>query len=323
MTCPCSSHKPYDECCKPFHKGKKPLTALELMRSRFSAYALGFASYLIKTTHPANPQYSEDKESWKKKIERFSKSCTFNRLEILDVQENSPLATVSFTAHITQNGEDSSFTETSFFDQSRGTWLYLGGKLTDGSAPNFATSAQLKLLPLAYYGDPILRRKAQPIEHITEDLKSLVEAMIETMDACNGMGLAAPQVHHSIRLFVIRSPQEEEGSKNYSLGEVKVFINPKILTASSEKWKAPEGCLSIPTIHADVERPQEIVVEYTDLEGHLKKESFRGWEAKVILHENDHIEGVLFIDRLPKKERLRLEPFLKKVQKRIHDGLEM
>ncbi|MFH7820753.1 peptide deformylase, partial [Neobacillus thermocopriae] len=87
------------------------------------------------------------------------------------------------------------------------------------------------------------------------DLHKLVEEMIETMDAYDGVGLAAPQVHHSIRLFVTRKiPEPNEEEKG--LGEVEVFINPEVLEAKSEVWKAPEGCLSIPTIHAEVERPE-------------------------------------------------------------------
>ena len=143
------------------------------------------------------------------------------------------------------------------------------------------------------------------------------------MDACNGIGLAAPQIHHSIRLFVIRAPIVTEKDKFEPGGEVKVFINPKISSPGAETWKASEGCLSIPTIRADVERPKEITVEFTDLEGNTNTEQFSGWEAKVILHENDHINGVLFIDHLDEEERSKLDPFLQNLKKRIHDGTEL
>ncbi|HAB98352.1 MAG TPA: peptide deformylase [Parachlamydiales bacterium] len=175
------------------------------------------------------------------------------------------------------------------------------------------------MLPLAYYGDVVLREKAEPISEITHELKKLVEEMIETMDACEGIGLAAPQVHHSIRLFVMRKPLETE-SDRVELGEVKVFINPKLSEFSEETWEAPEGCLSIPTLRASVKRPKEITVEYMSLDGKIYKERYAGWEAKVILHENDHLEGILFIDRLDPKQQERLKPFLQNLEKRVHDG---
>ena len=320
--CPCSSGQYYNDCCKPLHEGSLAENALKLMRSRFSAYALNIPEYIIATTHPASPQYSENIFAWRRSISQFSKSSSFNKLEILDFKEQQTLATVTFTAYITQDDTDCTFTEKSFFEFLRGRWLYRGAQLEQGHAPNLVTTGQLRLLPLAYYGDPILRKKADPIKEISTDIKKLVEEMIETMDACSGIGLAAPQVHHSIRLFVIRKPIESEDNK-YTPGEVKVFINPIITSPSTNTWMAQEGCLSIPTIHADVERPNEIMVEYTNLEGITKKEKFSGWEAKVILHENDHIDGILFIDRLSEEERRKLEPFLKNLKKRIHDGTEM
>lgn len=92
---------------------------------------------------------------------------------------------------------------------------------------------------------------------------------------------------------------------------------------STETWKAQEGCLSIPSIHAEVERPREITVKYLDLEGNRIEEKVSGWEARVIMHENDHINGILFIDRLEKETRESLEPFLNSLKGRIHDGTEL
>lgn len=315
--CPCFSGKEYDVCCKPFHQGQLPSNALLLMRSRYSAYALNLADYLIETTHPASPQYTDNKFSWKRSISHFIKHTTFQKLEILDFKEKSTLATVTFTAYILQEGHDATFTEKSYFEKLRNRWFYRGGQLVQGYAPNLITG-QFKLLPLAYYGDPILRKKAEEITEITPEIKKLVEDMIETMDVCDGVGLAAPQVHHSIRLFVIRRPlQIDEG--HYDLGEVKVFINPTLSLPSEETWKASEACLSIPTIRSVVERPKEVTVQYTSIEGKSIQERVSGWEAKVIMHEYDHIEGVLFIDRLDPKEQARLAPFLENLQKRIHD----
>lgn len=319
QSCPCSSGKSYGDCCKPYHDGKAAEHAELLMRSRYSAYALNLPDYIIATTHPASPQYTSNLFSWKRSIAQFSKTTTFRHLDVLDSKERGNVATVTFTAHMAQDGQDSTFTERSFFEKKDGRWLYLGGQLAEGHVPNMVTTGQLRLLPLAYYGDPILRRKADPVPAITPDVRKLVEEMIETMDASNGIGLAAPQIHHSIRLFIIRTPIEtEEG--NVDWGEVKVLINPQLSEPSEETWQASEGCLSIPGIRAQVERAKEITVEYTDLNGQLVRERFKGWAARVCQHENDHINGVLFIDRLHEEVQLKLSPELEKLKSRIHDG---
>lgn len=315
--CPCGSQKEYQQCCQLFHQGKLPENALELMRSRYSAYALNLPDYIVDTTHPASPQYSDNKFAWKRAISNFSRNTVFGRLEVLDFKEKEPLATVTFTAHISQEGQNATFTEKSYFEKKGPKWFYRGGQLAEGHVPNLVTTGQLRILPLAYYGDEILRKPADPITEINDNIRKLVEEMIETMDACDGVGLAAPQVHHSIRLFVIHKPIET-GKGSYELGEVKVFINPKLTLHSEEKWKAPEACLSIPTLHGIVERPKEVTVEYTNLEGQRVTERVSGWHARVIMHEFDHIEGVLFIDRLDEKERSKMLPFLQNLDKRIH-----
>ncbi len=320
--CPCKSGNPYFKCCKPFHDGQTPNTALQLMRSRYSAYALCLPKYIIDTTHPASPQFCDDETEWAQKISAFSSHTEFRNLEILGSQENGTLATVTFVAHITQNKKDVSFTERSYFEKTRGKWLYRNGQLSEGHAPNLITVNQLKLLPLAYYGNPILRKVADSIITITDDLRKLIEEMIETMDAFDGLGLAAPQIHHSIKLFIIRKPVETPDG-GLELKEVKVFINPELSEPSDETCKLPEGCLSIPSIHSEVERPKEVTIEYLDLQGNKVKERVSGWEARVIMHENDHINGILFIDHLDKKERQSLEPFLKSLENRIHDGTEL
>ena len=320
--CPCKSGNVYADCCKPFHEGSLPDTALKLMRSRYSAYALCIPAYIIHTTHPGSPQFSHDTAAWSKKISEFCTNTEFKNLEILDFQEKAPFATVTFVAHLTQNKKDVSFTEKSHFEKIKGKWLYRSGQLSEGHAPNLITTNQLRLLPLAYYGNPFLRKIGDRIVNISDDVRKLVEEMVETMDACDGIGLAAPQVHHSIKLFVIRRPVEIKGGK-IELREVKVFINPELSMPSAETWKISEGCLSIPSIHAEVERPREVTVEYTDLEGNKIKERVSGWEARVIMHENDHINGILFIDHLGTEEREGLEPFLKSLEHKIHDGTEL
>lgn len=319
--CPCGSGLSYKMCCQRFHNGALADNALTLMRSRYAAYTLNLPSYIIKTTHPASSQYCDDHKEWAQKISHFSKDFVFHRLEVLSFKENERIAVVTFVAHLTQNGQDATFTERSYFEKIRGRWLYRSGQLSEGHVPNLATTSQLKVLPLAYYDEPILRKKADPIAVITEDIRKLVEAMEETMDACNGIGLAAPQVHHSIRLFIIREPLNETMDKDkVEWGGVKVFINPKISLPSTKTWSESEGCLSIPNLYADVERPYEVTVEYTNMEGSVVKQRFSGWAARVILHENDHVEGVLFIDRLDKQEVKKLAPFLEILKKRIHNS---
>jgi len=287
------------------------------MRSRYSAYALNISSYIVATTHPASPEYSENLFSWKRSISKFSTSTSFQKLEILDFKEKNTLATVTFTAYIHQE-QDATFTEKSYFEKIGSKWLYRGGQLVEGHVPNLVTTGQLKLLPLAYYGDPILRKQAEPVQKITGDIKTLVEEMMETMEASGGIGLAAPQVHHSIRLFIARSLTETADGK-FEKGPAQVFINPELLEPSEETWKETEGCLSIPTLRSIVERPKEVTVRYTSIDGTTVQKRFSGWSARVIQHENDHIDGILFFDHLSDEEKNKLAPLLEKIKKRIHD----
>lgn len=286
------------------------------MRSRYSAYALNNADYIIATTHPANPAYSDNFFNWKRGIlKRFSKDSVFKQLDIHDFQEKGQMATVTFTAHILEGDHDDTFTEKSLFQKIKNKWYYLSGKLEPGNVPELFPKEPFNILPLTYYGNPVLRRKADPIESITDEIKQLVEEMIATMEANAGMGLAAPQVNHSLRLFVIRQPIGTD-RENLTFGDIKVFINPRIVP-EKEIWKATEGCLSIPSVRMSVDRPKEITVEYTNLDGKLIEEHVSGWEAKVILHEFDHIEGVLFIDHLNKGDKDLLTPFLLSLEKRM------
>jgi peptide deformylase len=169
-------------------------------------------------------------------------------------------------------------------------------------------------LPLAYYGDPVLRKKSARVEGIDDELRQLVNDMIETMNEENGMGLAAPQVHRSLSLFItfvpIAGPEDE-----WLPGTLRIFINPKILAVSEEQWEHSEGCLSIPKLSGRVRRPVRVQVEYTSLEGKTLTEEFTGLEASCVLHENDHINGVLYIDRIKGKERQEMEPRLREIKK--------
>ena len=129
MECKCGSKKSYAECCGRFHIGSLPSTALELMRSRYSAYALNLPSYIMDTTHPGNPSYQTDRRAWAQSISQFSLNTSFEKLEILDFQDHGHTATVTFTAHLTQNDKDVTFTEKSIFEKVNGKWLYKSGTL--------------------------------------------------------------------------------------------------------------------------------------------------------------------------------------------------
>jgi peptide deformylase len=158
--------------------------------------------------------------------------------------------------------------------------------------------------PITVYGDPLLRKKAQEIEENHEGLAEIIENMWETMYYSDGVGLAAPQVGLSIRLFIIdASPaaDEDPGLENFK----KVFINPEIIKLTGEDWIMNEGCLSLPEIREDVKRPEAVRLKYYDEHFVLHEETYTGYAARVIQHEFDHLEGVLFIDHLsPLRKKL-------------------
>jgi len=173
-------------------------------------------------------------------------------------------------------------------------------------------------LPLAYYGNPILRKNCEKVEEITDEIRQLVDDMIETLEEQNGIGLAAPQVKKDLRLFVTKVPHpSEDDPDQWEEGVVKVFINPTLSDPSSEDWERDEGCLSIPKIYVSVVRPYRIKVEATDLEGNVFSEVLSGLDARCVMHENDHINGVLMIDRTTGKERKEIEKDLRRMKKRL------
>jgi peptide deformylase len=316
MPCPCCSGFEYDRCCEPFHKGALPKNPLELMRSRYTAYVLNKPDYIIATTHPASPNYSDNKFSWRRSLTHFSLNSHFLKLKILDSQEKEGFGSVTFVAFISQNGEDTTFTERSIFEKVNERWFYRNGQLSQGEVQDLVQTTPLNLLPLTYYDHPFLRQKALPVGKITNEVESLVEQMIETMDSFEALGLAAPQIHQGLQLFVIRTPLEKEGQR-IELADVQVFIDPKLSNPSEERWKAIEGCLSIPTIRQVVERPKEVTIEYTTLQGLRAQKRVAGWEARVIMHENDHLQGTLFIDRVSQEDKKGLESSLKNLKTRV------
>ncbi|MBX3718953.1 MAG: hypothetical protein KF898_04840 [Parachlamydiales bacterium] len=137
MSCPCHSKKPYEECCAGYHRGKKAENAMLLMRSRYSAYAMGLADYIIATTHTSSPYWQSNTSKWKKEIKQFSQEISFDGLEILDFQEQDEKATVVFIAYLKKQGHDATFTERSQFEKVKGRWLYLSGELRSGVCRKF------------------------------------------------------------------------------------------------------------------------------------------------------------------------------------------
>lgn len=169
-------------------------------------------------------------------------------------------------------------------------------------------------LPLRYFGHPDLRKKAKEIDEITPEIRKLAKDMIETMEFHHGVGLAAPQVGKLLKLFVRRNDfLQEDGSSE--LGPAEVIINPHLSSPSKKNSIDSEGCLSIPGIEARIKRPEKIHLRYQNLEGTWIEEDVEGFLARVTMHENDHLNGVLLIDRMDPKERERIEPILQELKK--------
>lgn len=174
------------------------------------------------------------------------------------------------------------------------------------------------ILPIVAYGDPVLKKKGTDITAEYPGLPELIANMFETMYSAHGVGLAAPQVGRSIRMFVVdASAFVEEGDDEYEALKdfKKTFINPEILTEEGDEWAFEEGCLSIPDIREDVFRQPDITVRYFDENFVEHTETFSGLAARVIQHEYDHIEGVLFIDHLSPLRRRMLKGRLANITK--------
>jgi len=176
------------------------------------------------------------------------------------------------------------------------------------------------ILPIIGYGNPILKITSKDVNNSYPNLKQLINDMYETMYNANGVGLAAPQIGKSIRLFIIDTApflnideNEIEGIKVESIKQT--FINPVIIQESGNSWSFEEGCLSIPHIREDVKRKSDINIEFYDENFVLNKKSFSGIVARVIQHEYDHIEGVLFTDKLTSFKKRLLRNRLNNIEK--------
>lgn len=178
------------------------------------------------------------------------------------------------------------------------------------------------ILPIVGYGDPVLRKVSEAISPEYPQLKALIADMYDTMYNAYGVGLAAPQIGLAIRLFVIDTEPFEDGDvvdsaeREQLKGFKKTFINAVLLNEEGEEWGFNEGCLSIPDVREDVYRKERITIEYYDENFVKKTEVYDGLIARVIQHEYDHIEGILFTDKIAMLKRT----LLKKKLQNIMDG---
>lgn len=177
------------------------------------------------------------------------------------------------------------------------------------------------ILPIIAYGDPVLRKVGIDIDKDYPDLDILIENMKETMVNASGVGLAAPQIGKAIRLFIINATpfseddELEEEERTFLATFDKVFINAKILKEEGDEWAFNEGCLSIPDINEDVFRQEKITVEYLDENFEKYTEVFDGLAARVFQHEYDHIEGILFTDKISSLKKRLIKKKLENISK--------
>ncbi len=177
------------------------------------------------------------------------------------------------------------------------------------------------ILPIVAYGDPVLRKVGKKINKDYPNLDELIVNMRETMKNAEGVGLAAPQIGKDIRLFLIdaspfaESDALEEEEKSYLKDFNRIFINARIIEEDGEEWAFNEGCLSIPNINEDVFRNETITIEYQDENFAHKKETLSGLAARIFQHEYDHIEGILFTDKLSSLKKRLLKKKLENISK--------
>ncbi|MDC1186584.1 peptide deformylase [Crocinitomicaceae bacterium] len=179
------------------------------------------------------------------------------------------------------------------------------------------------ILPIVAYGDPILKKECEEIGDDYPKLKEFIANMFETMYNAQGVGLAAPQIGKSIRLFIVDAApfaEIEEGEELDPMAEglenfKKVFINPIIEGESGEDWGFNEGCLSIPKIREEVSRKERVHITYYDENWELKDEEYNGYAARIIQHEYDHVDGILFTDHLSTLKRKLLAKKLQNISK--------
>ena len=169
--------------------------------------------------------------------------------------------------------------------------------------------------PIYVYGMPVLRKKAADIDEDHNELPQLIEDMYETLYQADGVGLAAPQIGKSLRLIVVDGTtitnEEDEELKDFK----KAFINPYIIEEDGDEWEFNEGCLSLPDIREDVRRKSRIRLQYYDQDFQFHDEYLDGIRARILQHEVDHLNGILFIDRLQPLRKRLLNGKLKEISK--------
>jgi peptide deformylase len=186
------------------------------------------------------------------------------------------------------------------------------------------------ILPIVAYGDPVLRKVGEEIDENYPDLKELIINMKETMYNAQGVGLAAPQIGKAIRLFIIDaspfaddeelSKEEQDALKDFN----KVFINAQIIEEEGNEWAFNEGCLSIPDVREEVFRQEKVTIEYQDENFKSHQETLTGLAARVFQHEYDHIEGILFTDKLSSLKKRIIKKKLENISKgKINAGYRM
>lgn len=169
--------------------------------------------------------------------------------------------------------------------------------------------------PLLYIGNPLLRKKSKQIEQFDASLFQVIDDLKDTLlESKKGVALAAPQIGYSLSVFMTKVLENQEDIGSVT-DLVKVYINPKIVTISQEIVSLEEGCLSLPNLYRPVERPKNVTFSYQDATGTLCTEEASGWLARMLLHENDHLNGTLFIDRLTKQEKKGISQILSKMEK--------
>ena len=166
-----------------------------------------------------------------------------------------------------------------------------------------------KTLDVLKYPNPILRRGGKDVEVFDKDLATISQNMLHTMYQYQGVGLAGPQVSQAINVLVLNPKGDPAETANEM-----VMVNPEVLNRKRLEY-GEEGCLSFPGIYAEVERHTEIRVRYKDLEGAEQETKFDGFMARIVLHEIDHLQGVLFVDRLSAAERIRVRSTLQELEK--------
>jgi peptide deformylase len=186
------------------------------------------------------------------------------------------------------------------------------------------------ILPVVKYGDPVLRKKGAPIEKITPEIKRLVDDMFETMYDAAGVGLAAQQVGHALQLTVIDvravkdrpSTMEIEGQAvDFGAHMPLVLVNPKIMPFGNPA-KGPEGCLSFPEIYTDITRPESVEVEAIDGEGKAVRFKAGGLLSRAVQHEVDHLNGILFIDRMTSEAKAEVKDEIDALQMETKEALK-